>query len=227
MLLKGIRLDDLIKAIRDAATEKIRARERLLKNAHDEAVRRQRRSATDLGWIQARKPALWAYDRSHNPFHVRSRSGSIGHAIFESVKSGRYAPLPPAGFKIPKPTGNSRIVTAFAIADEVVSKRLYTSLMNKNRARLSAHSYAYRKDLGVHDAISRIQAEWSNEHRLYVAQYDFADYFGSVDHDHVWATIHDLRFAITRTERRLLQGVYERTATNDGPRSHAMYFTSS
>lgn len=95
-------------------------------------------------------------------------------------------------------------MTAFAIADEVVSKRLYTSLMNKNRARLSAHSYAYRNDLGVHDAISRMQADWSGEHRLYVAQYDFADYFGSVDHDHVWSTIQDLKFAITRTERQLL-----------------------
>lgn len=97
------------------------------------------------------------------------------------------------------------MVTAFAIADEVVSKQLYSSLMNKNRARLSARSYAYRKDLGVHDAIAHIQSEWSNEHRLYVAEYDFANYFESVDHDHLWSAIRDLKLAVTRAERRLLR----------------------
>lgn len=198
-------MEDLAQAIADAATRKIRARERLMKKSHDESVRRQRRSESRIESLKVREPALWSYDNSHNPFHVRARSASIGHAMLSSIKSGSFAPLPPAGFRIAKPAGGPRTVTAFAIADEVVSKRLYTSLMNKNRARLSAHSYAYRKDLGVHDAISRLQADWSGEHRLYVAQYDFADYFGSVDHDHVWSTIHDLKFAITRTERQLLK----------------------
>jgi len=198
-------MDELARAIADAATEKIRVQERLRKQAYDETVRRQRRSTVRLEQLQAREPTLWSYDPSHNPFHVRAKSTSIGHAILSAIKSSRYAPLPPAGFNVAKPGGKARLVTAFAIADEVVSKRLYTSLMNKNRAGLSAHSYAYRKDLGVHDAISHIRAEWRNEYRVYVAQYDFADYFGSVDHDHVLSTISDLKIAITRAERRILQ----------------------
>ncbi|WP_369268630.1 reverse transcriptase domain-containing protein [Gordonia alkanivorans] len=198
-------MDDLAKAISDAATQKIRGYERRRKQAYDETVRRQRRSAVSLPQLHAREPLLWSFDASHNPFHVRARSEAIGHSIYSSIRKGTYTPLPPAGFSIPKPGGKSRVVTAFAIADEVVSKRLYNSLMNKNRARLSARSYAYRKDLGVHDAISHIRTEWSDEHRLYVAQYDFADYFGSVDHDHVWATISDIGLSITRSERKILR----------------------
>ena len=198
-------MNELAKAIEEASTQRIKAHERRRKHAIEESVRRQRRSTVPLSQLTARNPAYWSFDPSHNPFHVRNRAQIIGHAIDLSIRSGNYSPLPPAGFAIPKPDGKSRIVTAFAIADEVVSKRLYTSLMNKNRTRLSARSYAYRKDLGVHDALAHIQSEWSNEHRLYVAQYDFADYFGSIDHDHVWETIDSLRLALTRTERRILK----------------------
>jgi len=202
-------MKDLARAIRDAATEKIRTQERRRKSAYDETVRRQRRSTTTLPILKARDPIFWAYDPSHNPFHVRARSTSIGHAVDLAIRTGSYEPYPPAGFRVPKAGGKTRTVTAFAIADEVVSKRLYDSLMNKNRARLSARSYAYRQDLGVHDAIAHIQSEWSDEHRLFVAQYDFTDYFGSIDHDHVMATISNLGLAITRTERRLLRSFME------------------
>ncbi|AYJ50289.1 reverse transcriptase domain-containing protein [Rhodococcus sp. P1Y] len=196
---------ELAGAIRDAATDRIRAHERRVKQANDESKRRQRRSTDPLRELEVRTPRYWAYHPSHEPFHVRARAASIGHAIDLSIKAGTYEPLPPAGFQIPKPGGKDRTVTAFAIADEVVSKRLYKSLMSKNRTRLSARSYAYRKDLGVHDAITHMQSEWSNEHRIYVAQYDFADYFGSIDHDHVLSTISALKLAVTRTERRLLK----------------------
>lgn len=198
-------MNELAQAIREAATDKIRAHERRRKRAYDETVRRQRRSTDLLPPLEARRPIFWSYDASHDPFHVRARAASIGHAINVAIKAGTYLPFPPAGFIIPRPGITGRTVTTFAIGDEVVSKRLYTSLMNKNRARLSARSYAYRRDLGVHDAIAHMQSEWANEHRLYVAQYDFTDYFGSIDHDHVWSTIASLGLAITRTERRLLR----------------------
>lgn len=198
-------MDELAKSIAAAATEKIKAHERRRKQAYDETVRRQRRSSAALERVQAREPALWSFDPSHNPFHVRARSAAIGHAVLTSIAAGKYAPLPPAGFLVSKSGGKDRTVTAFAIADEVVSKRLYASLMEKNRARLSARSYAYRRDLGVPDAISHIQSEWSSEHRLYIAEYDFANYFESVDHDHLWTTISDLKLALTRTERQLLR----------------------
>lgn len=191
--------------IRSSATEKIRAHERRKAQAEAESKRRQRRSATMLKPLAVRIPEYWNYDRSHDPYHVRARADSIGHAIELAVKSREYSPFPPAGFEIEKPAGGTRRVTAFAIADEVVSRRLYRTVLHKNRSRLSARSYAYRPDLGVHDAIAHIQAEWGAEHRLFVAQYDFQDFFGSIDHDHVWSTMRTLGLALTRAERTLLK----------------------
>lgn len=197
-------MDEIAEDIFKAARKKIRTREQQRKKFEVETVRRQRRSTTQLSKLNAREPESWSFDPSHNPFHVRARAASIGHAIDAAIKSRKYSPLPPAGFRIPKANGKQRTVTSFAIADEVVSKRLYSSLMNKNRARLSARSYAYRKDLGVHDAIAHIQSEWADEHRLYIAEYDFTDYFGSIDHNQVWSTISKLELSTTRTERHLL-----------------------
>ncbi|MCR6646644.1 MAG: reverse transcriptase domain-containing protein [Cellulomonas sp.] len=198
-------MSELSRDIHQTATEKVRAHERRRKSAHDEWVRRQRRTTTPLRKLDAREPEFWLYDSSHSPFHVRAKSATIAHAIERKIQSGTYTPLPPAGFVVPKAGGKSRTVTTFAIADEVVSRRLYTALLSKNRSRLSAHSYAYRKDLGVHDAIAHIESEWRSEHRLFVAQYDFTDYFGSIDHEHVLRTIEYLGLAISRTERRLLR----------------------
>lgn len=197
-------MDDISEAIRLAAREKIRAQARRVQRARAESVRRQRRSLPKLPTLEARRPLLWSYDPSHDPYHVRARAAVIGHAVSAAVRSGAYAPFPPAGFEVMKPSGGVREVTAFAIADEVVSKRLYGSLLEKNRSALSPRSYAYRPDLGVNDAIRHIATEWSGERRLYLAHFDFRDYFGSISHDHIWSTIRSLGLATTRTERRLL-----------------------
>ncbi|MFS0883651.1 reverse transcriptase domain-containing protein [Aeromicrobium sp. 179-A 4D2 NHS] len=197
-------MEELSALIRGAATEKIRKHERSVKSAQDETKRRSRRTSRSGASLEVSRPRLWEYAPSHDPFRVRARADVIGHAIGTRIKERRYQPFPPAGVQIPKADGSYRSVTAFAIADEVVSKRLYVSLMNKNRARLSARSYAYRKDLGVHDAIAHMQSEWRTEHRVYVAEYDFTDFFGSIDHRHVWRTIEELGLSITRTERKLL-----------------------
>lgn len=202
-------MNDVAKAVHAAATDRIRAHERRRRRAHAETVRRQRRSAVPLPILATRRPEYWDYHPSHDPYHVRARAAAIGHAVSAAIKGGDYTPFPPAGFEVLKPGGGTRTVATFSIADEVISKRLYTSLLGKNRGRFSARSYAYRKDLGVHDAIVHMQAEWSNEHRLFVAQYDFADYFGSIDHEHIWSTISLLGMAITRTERRLLRAFLE------------------
>lgn len=197
-------MPDLQRDIFDAATERIRIHERRRMEAHDETIRRQRRSTMALGDLGSPAPLFWGYHPSYDPFHVRSRSHSIAHSIEGAIKSHQYSPFPPTGFAVKKQGGGSRLVTTFSIADEVISKRLYTSLMSKNRARLSPRSYAYRNDIRVHDAIAHISSEWNREHRLYIAQYDFSDYFGSVSHDHVWRTIHNLGIGATRTERYLI-----------------------
>ncbi|MFC1473164.1 reverse transcriptase domain-containing protein [Rhodococcus qingshengii] len=86
---------------------------------------------------------------------------------------------------MPKPSGGERIVSTFQIADEVVSNYLLRSLTRKNLPKLSSRSYAYRPDLGPHDAISYLRSEFAREHRLFVAEYDFRKFFDTVEHEHL------------------------------------------
>ncbi|MCF3138282.1 hypothetical protein LRQ04_03335 [Paenarthrobacter sp. AR 02] len=120
------------------------------------------------------------------------------------LKSGSYLPGRPAGFTVPKGNGEDRTVSTFAIADEVISKRLYSSLMRKNSSRLSGHAYAYRYDRTPHDAISHIRAEFGREQRLFVAEYDFSSFFDKISHDFLWNAIADLGVITTPLERSLI-----------------------
>lgn len=85
-----------------------------------------------------------------------------------------------------------------------MSKRVYNALMSKNIPRLSARSYAYRNDRGVHDALSYIDSEWRLAHRLFVAEYDFAQYFDELSHAHIDSTIDALRLSVTQVEKSVL-----------------------
>ncbi len=136
---------------------------------------------------------------------MRARHKTIAHAITKRLKAGDYAPRRPGGFLVPKRSGQSRLVGSFPIADEVISRRLYKSLLAKNRSRLSARSYAYRDDLSAYDAISYMQAEWRSEQRLFVAEYEFTDFFASIEHGHIWETIDELNLTMTSLEKRLMR----------------------
>lgn len=196
---------NLEEAILEASKMKIRNYERYRKRAFDENNRRVRRSSGAPQPLPAERPALWTLDPALDPFHVRAKAKSISHALSRSLQNGRYVPLPPAGFRVAKHGEGTRLVSSFAIADEVISSRLYRSLLRKNRARLSARSYAYRDDIGVYDAIMHIQSEWREEHRVFVAEYDFTEFFDSISHAHIWRTIDSLGLTMTALERHLIQ----------------------
>ena len=124
---------DLEKAIDAAATAKIREYERYKKRVSDESGRRIRRSTATLTPLTPSRPTLWDLDRSYDPYHVRPRSSSISHSITKRLRSGAYEPQRPAGFWVPKPGGGRRLVSSFSIADEVISSRLYRSLLRRTR----------------------------------------------------------------------------------------------
>lgn len=192
-------------AIREAADRKIRNFERHRKLVFDENQRRLRRSIAPPPAVAPFRPPLWDVEPAFDPYHVRARARVIAFTISQKLRSGSYVPISPGGFVVPKPTGEPRIITNFAIADEVISTRLYRSLLKKNRPRLSARSYAYRDDVNIYDAIAHMQSEWRDEHRVFVAEYDFTDFFDSISHDHIWHTIKSLRVTMTSLEEKLLQ----------------------
>lgn len=184
---------------------KIRDYERHRKRVFDENKRRTRRCTGAATLLVPRRPVLWDIDPGLDPFHVRAHAKSISHSITSAMRAGGYTPRRPAGFRVAKTGRSSRLVGTFAIADEVISARLYRSLLRKNRPRLSARSYAYRDDIGVYDAIAHIQSEWGEEQRIFVAEYDFTDFFDSISHEHIWNTVRSLGLTMTSLEHDLLR----------------------
>lgn len=200
---------DLDRKIEETATRLIKEHETYAKSVHDENVRRRRRSISTPDMLPLRRPETWDLDPGFNPYIVRSRHKRIAHSIAQSLKNRTYTPRPPAGFKVPKPSGGERIVSTFQIADEVVSNHLLRSLTQKNLPRLSARAYAYRPDRGPHDAISYVKAEFAREHRLFVAEYDFRKFFDNVNHDFLLETLDRIGIIQTPLEKYLIERFLE------------------
>ena len=188
---------DLDERIRKSATRLISEHETYARAVHDENKRRLRRSTAAPTLLPLRRPETWQLDPGFNPYHVRSHRSVIAHSITLRLRDRTYTPRRPAGFTVPKPSGGQRIISTFQIADEVVSNRLLRTLTRKNLPQLSARAYAYRPDLGPHDAISYVRSEFAREHRLFVAEYDFSKFFDTVDHDFLREALD--RVAINRT----------------------------
>jgi hypothetical protein len=150
------------------------------------------------------RPEHWNLTPAFNPYLVRARAKSISHEIKLRLAARTYAPLPPVRYPVPKKGGGERLVAVFPVADNAVSHFYFKSLLRKNRPRLSSRSYAYREDLTVHDAIQYIQAEFGTRQRLFIAEYDFRDYFNSIGHDYLFQILDEQRYLITERELHVI-----------------------
>jgi len=193
----------LHEAIREEAQKLIRRHERYAKDLHDEFLRRNRRAGTN-NVKQVLRPSYWEVDPGFNPYIVRSRFERIAYSVKRSLRARQYHPRAAIGYTVAKGDGTNRTVSVFQIADAAVSKLVFKSLLQKNRARLSSYSFAYRSDLTVHDAIRYIAAEMRGKDRVFVAEYDFRTYFDSVNHDHVWRILREQGFLMTDVEQRVI-----------------------
>ncbi len=178
--------------------------ERYARELRNEDVRRRRR-VTSPNHGQILRPTYWAVDGGFDPYHVRANVRSIVRAVNRAIAKRDYEPRPPVAHTVPKPSGGERIVSIFQIADAVVSREAFRSLSGKNRALMSARSYAYRDDLSTHDAIQYISSEFKSPERVFVAEYDFSTYFDSISHAHLWGVIENQGFLVTSTERRIIE----------------------
>ncbi|MEV7403307.1 reverse transcriptase domain-containing protein [Streptomyces sp. NPDC091267] len=177
--------------------------ERYAQEIRDDDIRRLKRTGREhTGFIQ--RPNYWNTDRAFNPYKVRSSSNSITYAIQRALATETYKPLNPIAYEVPKGDGSTRRVSVFSVADSTVSRRIYKSLLEKNQARFSSYSFAYRSDLSAHDAIRHISAELNGRNRIFLAEYDFAKFFDSISHDYVWRIIENNGFLISPLEKRVL-----------------------
>lgn len=201
--------DTFLAQINAATKSQISDHERYRRVILDENSRRERRSTGSPLLLTAKRPQLWDEDPGYDPYHVRKNASSISHAVVRSLRNDDYTPRPPVGFEVPKADGQKRIVSAFQIADEVVSRRLLKSLSRKNEARFSARAYGYRSRLTVHDAIAYISTEFRLSRRLFVAEFDFSKFFDRIRHEYVWESIRRLGIVMTSSEQRNVEAFLE------------------
>jgi RNA-directed DNA polymerase len=192
-------------AIRAEADKLIRRHELYCRELDDENKRRRRRSTGSVAILHVQRPSYWSLAAGFNPYLVRARASRIAPLIRARLTDRSYKPHSPSAYHVPKPDGSNREVSVFQVADSAVSRLIFESLLEKNRPRLSARAYAYRKDLSAHDALQYMQSEFAQRERLFVAEYDFSKYFDTIDHEHIWRTLEEGRFLLTDVERHVIE----------------------
>lgn len=129
------------------------------------------------------KPDYWTLDKKFDPFYCEKKSKSIALSVAKKIRSGTYKPHPPHEKLIPKSSGGQRRLRIYQIPDAAISRLLYRRLLAKNKHRFSSFAYAYRDDRNVHFAIQDMAVELENRDRAFVAEFDFSDFFGNIDHN--------------------------------------------
>lgn len=187
------------------------------KRLAEELVRRQRRTTTAVAPLRVHRPTYWSDSPGFNPYAVRRRQSATAHSMRAKLLDGVYRPRNPSLYSIPKPDGGTRPISVFQVADNAVSRFVYKSIWRKNRALFSSHSYAYRDDVGISDALHYMRSEFGQTERLFVAEYDFQKYFDSIRHDALWETIESRRIALTDLEHHVLDSFLTVPEPNAGP----------
>lgn len=154
---------------------------------------------------EVKVPEYWALDPKFNPFHVRRNATAIAKSIARKIAARSYTPHASHPKKIPKPGGGERELTIYQIPDAAVSTYFYFRLLAKNRHRFSSFSYAYRNDRNVHFAIQDIAVDLAQNTRTFLAEFDFSDFFGSIDHIFLFAQLHENGFLVSQEEEDIIR----------------------
>ncbi len=166
---------------------------------------RKKRRFLSVSPKKIRCPLCWDENKKFNPYYVLKHHKQIYKSIRKKIDNGTYKPYQVYQQQIPKGNGAFRVVNVYQIPDAAVSNYLYYKLLSKNKHRFSYYAYAYRDDKNVHYAIQDIALELKSHARLFVAEYDFSDFFGSISHDYLFEQMNQNGFVITHKERLLIK----------------------
>ncbi len=171
---------------------------------HNYIHQENKRSSKRLGkkvLKEIHSPEYWQIDKKFNPFYCKQHSKAIAKSINKKIINKSYAPNTPYVKEIPKKPTGTRKISIYQIHDAAVSKLYYIRLLSKNKHRFSAFSYAYRNDRNVHFAIQDIWVDICNSSRMFIAEFDFSDFFGSISHDYLKKQLHKNGFLISEQDK--------------------------
>jgi len=193
----------LCKTIEEEADKLILRYHAYHNNLHNEHIRNKKR-ILNFPEKSIKIPSYWKEDKKFNPFYVKKKSKSIAKSITKKILDKTYEPFPPHINKIAKKDGGIRDVSIYQIPDSAVSKIYYNRLLAKNKHRFSSFSYAYRNDRNVHFAIQDISLDISRDARLFIAEFDFSDFFGSITHEYLKEQYNNNGFFISDEEKFII-----------------------
>lgn len=152
-----------------------------------------------------KRPEEWSFDKKFNPFYVLKHKEKIAKSISKKLLNHTYTPNEPFIKEIPKKSGGKRKISIYQIPDSAVSDRFYSNLLSKNKHRFSSLSYAYRNDRNVHFAIQDIAHELTSTPRIYVAEFDFSDFFGSINHEYLYKQLEQNSFLVSELDLEVIK----------------------
>ena len=205
----------IAKAIQDEAV-KLTERHHKYHNWLSQELTRKKRRVTDVTPKQIKTPEQWNITPLFNPFYVHKRSKSIARSISKKILSREYKPHQSFEMRIPKVSGGYRVINIFEIPDAAISRLFFQYLMKKNRHRFSSFTYAYRNDKNSHFAIQDIYNNIEDNHRLFIAEYDFSKFFDNIGHDFLTNELHNNKFFVSDTEQFIIKTFLDSTNREKG-----------
>lgn len=178
------------------------------------AERYTKRTGLAAGAASQTSPTWWNFHPHFQPNYCIKHAKFLARMIWSRLQTGFYQPIPAIQFDIPKPDGSKRQIMAFSIPDSALANVIHRHLTARNLNLLSSHSYAYRDDKNIFDAILNLRRSLKGP-KSYVVQYDFKRYFDSIDHDYLRKIIHDRDlFLITSAERVAIEAFLRHSYSN-------------
>jgi RNA-directed DNA polymerase len=117
-------------------------------------------------------------------------------ALRDMLMRGRYYPVPPARFKLPKRSGGQRVIAVLTVRERVAQRAAQQVLEPLWEPEFLPCSFGFRPGTSIEQAVSYVH-EMRQHGERWVVDGDIATCFDSMDHDilmnRVQSKIHDRR----------------------------------
>ena len=141
------------------------------------------------------------------PEWLREHKGEL----LESIRNGKYKPMPVRRKEIPKPDGGVRKLGIPTVIDRIIQQAIAQVLIPIYEPKFSDGSYGYRPNRSAQDAIRKVR-DYAEEGYKYAVCLDLSKYFDTLNHELLMnmlrETIHDKRL-IDLIKKYLKSGVME------------------
>lgn len=152
-----------------------------------------------------------AVHRHFDPIYCLRNANFLSKTIWLKCLNLDYQPIPSLLRQVPKDDGGYRPIMEFSIPDSALSKAIHSKVAPRNLKNQSANSYAYRQDRNIFDALLKLKNS-IDKSKVFIAQYDFEQYFDKIPRKHLNSLINNREFFIaTEVERHVIQSFLDHT----------------